>query len=440
MGIVSPRGLPKEEEAAKLDQLVTGLIEPDGNQLLEAVRGQAAAQLERQGLPTVRDELFRHFPLRQFYAKQLVVAQPPKSKPSLPPCEKGYGRLVFVNGHFVPAWSDWHLLPKELMIQPLEEAFVSYGAFLSNQFQRSLKGETDPMALINGAYFGRGAFIYLPANCCSDVPLELLSVVDTGEETALVLPRLHLFMGANSQLQLVQREHLLSGKGSVLMRSVEAQLDPSSHLSLLQLKGDREADRWSFDTFRAVLKANSFVDGVEVVRGGGCSRWDGRLLLQGEGAHADLAGLALLEGKSQAHVDLLIRHAAPDCPSRQLFKNLLRGASRSSFQGKIYVEREAQKTDAFQLNNNLLLSDEARAYSQPNLEIFADDVKASHGSTAGALDDEQLFYLCARGLEPRSAESMLIEAFCRQLMDRIRLPLFAEEVAASVREYAALGS
>ncbi len=146
---------------------------------------------------------------------------------------------------------------------------------------------------------------------------------------------------------------------------------------------------------------------------------DYRVALAGENGEVDLIGGWQLADDSRVAINIHVEHIAPHCRSSQLFKGVLRDTSRSSFIGKIYVHREAQKTDAFQLNNNLILSDRASAHSEPNLEIFADDVKASHGSTTGQFDPTELFYLRSRGLSDAAARALLVDAFLKPITDQI---------------------
>jgi Fe-S cluster assembly protein SufD len=140
-----------------------------------------------------------------------------------------------------------------------------------------------------------------------------------------------------------------------------------------------------------------------------------------ENSSVSLQGLSMLTDQRQAHMHALIDHAAPHCESRQHFKSALAGQSQSSFEGKIFVRPIAQKTMAYQLNNNLILSDQARSNSKPNLEIFADDVKASHGSTVTQLSQEELFYLRSRGLPKEEAKSLLTHGFCKELIDALEI-------------------
>lgn len=143
----------------------------------------------------------------------------------------------------------------------------------------------------------------------------------------------------------------------------------------------------------------------------------------------------MLSDKRESHTHIFMEHQAPNCRSYQLFKSVLNDFSRSSFEGKIMVRQAAQKTEAFQLNNNLILNDHAHADSKPNLEIFADDVKASHGATIGQLDGDQLFYMKTRGFSDATAKNLLIYGFCEQVIEMIPLASLREEISAKVRSY-----
>lgn len=399
----------------------------------------AAERLNRIGLPSGREDAFKFVSLRSFNQKKLTAAPPSKVDQELllshtPPRYKG-STLVFVNGCFDESLSDLTALPSSLIAKSLDEAFQNYGTFLHNQWQRSLKDEKDPFALMNGAFHSKGLFIYVPPKCQLSQPLFVLSLIDTDDANTLILPRLHLFCGKESSTQLLFKQLPIKGEGSVSIASIEASLEDHSTLDIIQWRSNELNDAWSFDQLNATVKKGGKLSAVDISCGSRCQRWSAKVSLQGEEAEADLAGLGLLKGKRESHYNIHIEHAAPYCPSRQLFKNILLDTSRSSFEGKIYVQPSAQKTDAFQLNNNLLLSDNAIAYSMPNLEIFADDVKASHGSTAGYFDEEMLFYLQARGLSAATAQKVLASAFCRELLHKIKLPSVAEELAALIFKY-----
>lgn len=293
-------------------------------------------------------------------------------------------------------------LPEEKAIltpplcMPLSEAMRTYGLFLQNRLAKSVKEETDPLALLNLAFQKEGLFAYIPAG-----QEESLEITAAG--------RLMIYVGQNSTLHLKYRyPHVPFAN-----LAIDLVLDKGSTCILSDVaEGDLR-----FLSVRASLKRDSKLKTHFYSEGGRVHRNSVRVQLLEENSEALLQGLWRLEEAKQCHTHALVEHLAPNTRSRQHFKGVLQGKSKSSFEGKIYVHPTAQKTEAYQLNNNLLLSDEAKAFSKPNLEIFADDVKASHGSTTAQLNAEDLFYLRARGLPLEEAKAFLVEGFCKELAE-----------------------
>ena len=207
---------------------------------------------------------------------------------------------------------------------------------------------------------------------------------------------------------------------------IDCALDESAHVNLTLLS-DQDSTGHHFFALRATLKESSVFKSYSVTKGGATSREDYVVRLLGEGADASLYGAWSLRGQRQHHVNVFMEHVSPNCTSMQKFKGTLSEAARSSFEGKIYVHKEAQKTVAYQTNNNLVLGEKASANSKPNLEIFADDVKASHGTTIGQLDEEQLFYFTARGIPKDIARNLLMQGFCQEIVNLIEDPKLREE-------------
>lgn len=199
---------------------------------------------------------------------------------------------------------------------------------------------------------------------------------------------------------------------------IDCALEESAHLSCTLLFQQHEKAH-DFFSLRATLKSRSVLKSLSVTNGSATSRHDYILHLVGEQAEAALYGAWGLAENRQHHVNVLMEHHEPSCRSLQKFKGALADASQSSFEGKIHVHQKAQKTEAYQMNNNLILGERSSANSKPNLEIFADDVKASHGSTTGQLDEEHLFYLTARGLSKNLAKTLLVRGFSEEILNLI---------------------
>jgi Fe-S cluster assembly protein SufD len=182
-----------------------------------------------------------------------------------------------------------------------------------------------------------------------------------------------------------------------------------------------DTESWAFTNVRATLRKESSYKLLTYTRGSKSVRQDYQFSLLGEGALVELKGLAELSGQRQAHTSVLVDHQAPHTRSQQLYKQILTDAAQGSFMGKILVQPLAQQTQAYQLNKNLILSPRAQSFSKPNLEIFADDVKASHGATVSQLDEAQLFYLKTRGLSDDEARALLISGFSKEIISQIPL-------------------
>lgn len=370
-------------------------------------------QFERKGLPTRDDEVFRYVKLRKLYAQEFAEAEK-ETALSLP----GKNAIVFINGRFSPGHSTLQGESKKITILPLEEGFRSYGTFLNNQMLRTEKTEGDPFAILNGALSEQGAFVYIPPKTLLSEPLEILYLFDAKEQGVLASPRVHFFIGAHAHVKIYAKHRTLNGKRYFCNQYNEFSLEEGARVSLYQSDVGAGAHAWVLQAMRAYLKKDAFFDCTGFTAGAQTVRNDYKVFLTGENAEVSLNGLALLKDWKEAHTNVWIQHQAPHCRSQQLFKSVVDDHATTSFEGKIYVESEAQKTDAFQLNNNLLLSEHAHAYSKPNLEIFADDVKASHGATCGQLNKEQLFYLQARGLGEEEAREILIACFAEEVLSK----------------------
>lgn len=413
--------------------------EISGNSILPKHQTKAWDHFTNLGLPTRKNEVFRYVPLKQLFSQRYALSKPTTISLSqiashiYPECKESV--LVFVNGHYQPLLSNITALPKRLIISPLPEATRTYSALLNNQLAKSLKEETDPFTTLNAALNCDGGFIYLPPKTVVETPIQILHVIDAGSAPIFVMPRIHVFVGAQSELKLATSAMCLSGLHYCLNQAVEFSLEEDAHAKHLQMAYDASAESWHLDAVRASLKRNSTFKTLCLTDGSATTRHDYRIALTGENAEASLNGLWMLSDKREAHTHVLIDHQAPNCRSLQLYKGVLNDFAKSSFEGKIYVRQAAQKTDAFQLNNNLLLSDRAQANSKPNLEIFADDVKASHGATVGQLDSDQLFYMKTRGFSDELAKNMLVYSYCKEVLDMIFIPSVLCEMTRRAKNY-----
>ncbi len=338
--------------------------------------------------------------------------------------------VVFYNGVFIRELSGIGRYGEEVVCEPLERAFFDYESFLTDYFDSYLEGEEDPEPLLSLALSDRGAFLYFPENFRSEKPLKIIEIEDGAE--GYTSPFVVLCSGRKASIFIE----------TVSIRSKEftGQVNGCRHFILEEgasldcRQRDFSLPGRSFSAHRYFLKKESRLKVLRASFGAEEERTDDRVIFSGENAVADLSGLWTLRDNGKMSVRVRMEHRAPRCISSQLFKGVLKDSSSSEFDGKIYISPEASQTDAYQLNRHCLFSDRARARSRPNLEIFADDVKASHGSSTGLIDSEMLFYLRARGISVREAEKLLVKAFFEDVFSKIEDPEWHGAVSKMLSE------
>lgn len=409
------------------------------NDALARIRQKAWQHFLSLGLPSRQNEVYRYIKLRHLFSQPYHLAQEKSLSIEqvtpwiYPECLQSV--LVFINGNYAPSLSCLDALPAKVAVSTLQEATSTYGALLNNYWTKTLKDETDAFATLNAALHLKGAFLYFPPKTVVEAPIQILHLVNDDDELQMIMPRVQLFVGPHSDIRVISTQKSLATMSYFVNQVTEWVLDEGAHVHYTQVLCDEHSQAWHFDAVRATLKRDSTFKTVCVTEGSTTVRTDYKISLMGENAEALLNGVCMLADKREAHTHIFMDHQVPSCRSYQLFKAVLTDFSRSSFEGKIIVRQPAQKTEAFQLNNNLLLSDHAHADSKPNLEIFADDVKASHGATVGQLDPEQLFYMKTRGFSDESAKNLLIYGFCKQIIEMIPLPSLREELLNHARHY-----
>jgi Fe-S cluster assembly protein SufD len=270
-----------------------------------------------------------------------------------------------VNGRYAPELSDTSGIPEEVAIIRLRDALNTYGNFLQGRLSRWLKEETDPFVLLNMAMIQMGLFLYVPPKVVVERPLQCLHVI-SNEKPVIFNPRVHFFLGAHSKLTWLYDQHCMMDFESFSNAVVDVALEEGACFEQYGLLNPCKHG-WYLEATRAILKRDSQFKSLTCNAGSKSVREDYRITLMGENASCDLKGISVLCENRQAHVNVFIDHQAPHCRSNQLFKNILNDTSRCSFEGKIYVHPKAQKTEAYQLNNNLILTDKALANSKPNL-------------------------------------------------------------------------
>lgn len=324
----------------------------------------------------------------------------------------GY-RIVLIDGFFSEKHS---FLPSGVIVKSLEEAFQQFPVFLQNRWQRLIEEEKDPLACLNGALSGRGAFCHIPAGMQIETPIFVHHIIT---KPLVVSPRLSIYVGKQASCSLVEEGQGIEERFCNL--ATEALIEEAGSLTYRIRSVSGKKGVW-FSHFKASLKREALLNYHLYSEGSRLARHAIHVQLLEPECRAILKGLTDLKDENQSHVHAWVEHRAPRAFSRQHFKAVVRDAARSTFEGKIYVQREAQKTEAYQLCQSLLLSDRASCFAKPNLQIFADDVKASHGATVSQPNQEEIFYLRSRGLSLAQAQQSLLEGFIEELKECKELP------------------
>ncbi len=403
---------------------------------LHSFRRSAWERFEEIGLPLSKDEAFQYINLRELlnrpYQRASLESVNQKLIEKAVEPYQGEPYIVLYNGHFTPRHSNFEGLSDRIIIKPLTEAFYSYGVFLKNLFQKWIQNEKNPFVLLSIALHTQGLFIYVPSGHIEPLPIRIIEINDANKED-IAAPLVVTSCGKNSQLNFITLSEGKTLTKQVSFSSFFFNLEERAQLCHTHLVHSQNKIR--LESVRSHLKKEAHFKSSSFVCGVPKSRLDYEILLLDKRAQAEVCSLAALREKEQTHMHILIEHKAEECLSRQLVKTLLDDQSIASFEGKILVDSIAQQTNAYQLNQTCLLSDEASSYSKPNLEIFADDVKASHGSTTGQIDKDQLFYLRSRGLEEKLAKKLLLKAFCKEAIDEISHSAMKEKILKNLSNY-----
>jgi Fe-S cluster assembly protein SufD len=408
----------------------------EGASWLAKLRHSAIDRFSEVGLPTTRHEDWKYTNVEPIGAVDFNVAQQngveiaTKDILSLCFADGAQNRLVFVDGAYSGKHSSTANLPAGTRVQSLAEVLRQNDELIAPWFARCAEFQDRSFVALNTAFMEDGAVVFIPRGCRLEAPIHVLYLSTGAAKPVAFHPRNLIVCGEESEIKIVE-SYVGIGEGVYFANPVtEIAGAPGSIIDHYRLEREGNA-AFHVGTISARLERAAHLTSQQVTLGGALVRNDVQAILDGEGSGCSLDGLYLTEG--QQHIDnhTEIDHAQPRASSRELYKGILRGRARGVFNGKIIVRKAAQKTDARQTNKNLLLSKEAVVNSKPQLEIYADDVKCSHGSTIGQLDRDALFYLRARGVGEEDARSLLSYGFAAEILNRIKI----DALRARLEEY-----
>ncbi len=336
-------------------------------------------------------------------------------------------RLVFVNGHYAANLSSLEPQPRGITVSSLAAALAADATAIETHLAGGAAGDDNAFGALNTAFFQDGAYIHVSAGQTVPAPVHLLYIATATEAGATWHPRNLIVAGKDSRLTLLE----------TYVSTVDAPYFTNAVTDLILGDGavvehgkfqDESLSAYHVAAVRARLERGSNLISHSIAIGGRLSRNNIHTHLGGEGVECILNGLYLTRGDQLADHHMVVEHAQPHCNSHEYYNGILDGRSKGVFHGRILVRQAAQKTDAKQTNKNLLLSGDATADTKPQLEIYADDVKCTHGATIGQLNEESIFYLRARGLGAETARRMLIHAFAGEIIERVRCAPAREEL------------
>ncbi|MEO8319884.1 MAG: Fe-S cluster assembly protein SufD [Bradyrhizobium sp.] len=386
-------------------------------------RRAAFEAYERTGLPNRRIEDWKYTDLRALMREVLPLAPAPDAaalKGAAAALKlqavKGARRLVLVDGVFAPKLSDLADLEKGLSIRTLRDVLEAGDAAL--QAQLFSLDSANPMVALNSAMMTDGVVIEIANGVVLTQPLQIVHIASAATPAAM-FTRSMLRLGKDAGATLVESYIAADGAKTYQAHdSLVVAIGDKSRLDHVRLVEDI-SDAYNISSAVVTLGAHAHYNTFGMVSGAGVSRYQATIAFAGEGSRVETNGVNLLNGKQHADTTLFMDHAVPNGVSREVFRAVVDDRAHSVFQGRIIVRPHAQKTDAKMMTRALLLSDDAEADNKPELEIFADDVTCGHGATTGALDESLLFYLRARGLSEKEAQSLLIQAFVGEAIESI---------------------
>jgi Fe-S cluster assembly protein SufD len=410
-----------------------------GAAAVKSLRESAFRTFEAKGLPHRRVEEWKYTDLRALMRDAKPLAPVPDAAAKLKAKAAGAfaaevkaRRVVIIDGVFAADLSDLAALEPGLSIGSLADALAKGEPGVVERLSRRASLADDPAFALNTAMMSDGAVIAVADGATVERPIHL-AFVATSDKPVSVFTRSLVSVGKGAQLSVIESHESANGVDNQANHALDVSVADDGRLD--HVKVGREGDRaLHIASLIVEIGANAHLNDFTFTAGGAVTRNQIALRLNGSETHAAVRGASLLKDRQHADNTLVVDHAVGHCESRELFKAVLDGESRSVFQGKIIVQPHAQKTDAKMATHALLLSEDAEADAKPELEIFADDVVCGHGATAGALDDDLLFYLKARGIPQKEAEALMVEAFVGEAVQEIDNDVLREvlmEVARS---------
>lgn len=395
------------------------------NDNVHKIRSEAFQNFEDLGFPTKKLEAWKYTSLNSVLNEDYSLFPSKEVAVNLADVKKYFihdidtYKVVFVDGKYSSFLSETTHEAFDVCLMSSALTKPKYKAVIENYFNKVAK--QDNLTSLNTAFAKEGAYIYIPKNTEVEKPIQIINFTTGSEAATMIQPRNLIVAEQNAHIQIIERHQSLT-KNAVLTNSVtEVFADRHATVDYYKIQND-EVTASLVDNTYIEQQSESTVSVHTFSFGGKITRNNLNFYQKGEHINSILKGITILEGKQHVDHHTLVHHIEPNCESHQDYKGIYNERSTGVFNGKVIVEKEAQKTNAYQQNNNVLVSDKATINAKPQLEIFADDVRCSHGCTIGQLDEQALFYMQQRGIPIKEARGLLMYAFANTVLESVKIP------------------
>ena len=404
---------------------------------IHEIRSEALQNFEKLGFPTKKLEAWKYTSLNSVLKDDYSIFPNKENAIQFADVKKYFihdidsYKVVFIDGKYSSFLSDTTHDGKDVCLMSSALSKSKYKAVIENYFNKIAK--QDNMTSLNTAFANEGAYIYVPKNVEVEKPIQIINFTTGKEVATLVQPRNLIVVEENAHVQIIERHQSLTENAALSNVVTEIFAAKSSTVDFYKIQNDNNNASLVDNTY-IEQKSNSVVSVHTFSFGGNITRNNLNFYQKGEHIDSILKGITIIEGKQHVDHHTLVHHITPNCESHQDYKGIYDDKSTAVFNGKVIVEKEAQKTNAYQQNNNVLMSNKATINAKPQLEIFADDVKCSHGCTIGQLDSDALFYMQQRGIPKKEGKALLMFAFANTVLESVKIPEVKQRITKLIAE------
>ncbi|MBV1923018.1 MAG: Fe-S cluster assembly protein SufD [Flavobacteriaceae bacterium] len=407
------------------------------------IRSKAIKNFEENGFPTKKEEDWKYTSLKPILKDNYSIFPKGENTVELKDVKQYFlhdidtFKVVFIDGVYSSFLSETTHDSMDICLISSALKKDKYSASIETYYNK-IAGE-DSLTSLNTAFAKEGAYINIPKNKEVEKPIEIINFVTGKEEALMAQPRNLIIVGENAHVQIIERHQSLTDNAVLTNSVTEIFVEKRAFIDYYKIQNNNSTASLIDSTFISQEQdSNCCLHTFSL--GGKLTRNNLKFSQNGEHCDSTLKGITILKDKQHVDHNTLVEHIAPNCESHQDYKGLYSDKSTGVFNGKVIVEKEAQKTNAFQQNNNILIDDKATVNAKPQLEIFADDVKCSHGCTIGQFDEEALFYLRSRGIAKKEAQALLMYAFANTVLESVKIPslkrrinrIIAEKIGVSI--------